>query len=129
MRRGIDEPWRTEPASQAQLRKLRFYGQHFSRGITKGKASELIDDAMARNPEKEEAYQRWKQIEDDLVEWYDEALMSDFYEEGDMKKPTREMIQETIAFLETNRPSWRDEVRGNAFAILLMERYPQLKAH
>lgn len=129
MPEGIDEPWRTEPASQAQLRKLRFYGQHFSRGITKGKASELIDDAMAQNPEKEEAYQHWKQTEDDLAEWYDEASTSDFCQEGDMKKPTREMIQETIAFLEANYPNWRDKFRGNAFAILLTKKYPQLKPY
>jgi hypothetical protein len=127
MPQEIDEPWRREPASEAQLRKLRFYGQNVARGITKGDASELIDDAMSRHPEKEDAYQRWKQTEEELTEWYDEAVMSDFCEEGHMKKPTRKMIQETIAFLESNRPHWRDEVRGNAFAILLMERYPDIE--
>jgi hypothetical protein len=53
--------------------------------------------------------------------------MSDFCQEGDMRKPTREMVQETIAFLETTRPNWRQEIRDNAFSIVLMERYPQLE--
>jgi hypothetical protein len=127
MPQDTNEPWRKEPASEAQLRKLRFYEQSIPRGITKGDASELIDGAIAGYPEKEEPYQRWKQTEQDLDEWYEEALMSDFCEEGDMKKPIRAMIQETIAFVETNRPNWRDQVRGNSFAILLIERYPQLE--
>lgn len=51
---------------------------------------------MSRYLEKEDAYQLWKQTEEELAEWYGEAVMSDFCEEGDMKKPTRVMIQETI---------------------------------
>jgi cytosine/adenosine deaminase-related metal-dependent hydrolase len=121
------EPWRAEPASEAQLRKLRFYGHRVSHGVTKGRASELIEEAMAWHPEKEAEYQRWKQSEDDLAEWYYQAVMSDFCQEGDMRKPTREMVQETIAFLETTRPNWRQEIRDNAFSIVLMERYPQLE--
>ena len=59
--------------------------------------------------------------------WFYQATESDFCQEGDMRKPTREMVQETIAFLETTRPNWRQEIRDNAFSIVLMERYPQLE--
>jgi molybdopterin synthase catalytic subunit len=53
--------------------------------------------------------------------------MSNFFKEGDMKKPAREMIQETIAFLKANHPNWKYEVRDNSFALLLMKRYRQLE--
>ena len=122
-----DGPWRAEPATDSQKRKLRFYGRHFPAQLTKGDASDLIEDAMELHPEKEESYQKWRQSKHDIADCFYEVERSDFYEEGDMRKPTREMIQETIAFLEANRPNWRYEVRDNSFAILLMERYPQLE--
>jgi DNA-directed RNA polymerase subunit M/transcription elongation factor TFIIS len=122
-----DAPWRAEPATDSQKRKLRFYGRRFPAQLTKGEASDLIEDAMEQHSEKEEVYQKWRQTEHDIADCFDEVETSDFYEEGDMRKPTREMIQETIAFLEANRPNWRHEVRGNGLAILLMERYPQLE--
>jgi len=122
-----DGPWRAEPATDSQKRKLRFYGRPFPAQLTKGEASDLIEDAMERHPEKEESYQKWRQSEHDIADCFSEVEGSDFYEEGDMRKPTREMIQGTIAFLEANRPNWRHEVRGNGLAILLMERYPQLE--
>jgi hypothetical protein len=125
-----DDPnaaWRAEPATDSQKRKLRFYGRRFPAQLTKGEASELIEDAMERHPEKEESYQKWRQSEHDIADCLNQVEGSDFCEEDDMKKPTREMIQETIAFLEANRPNWRYDVRGNDLAILLMERYPQLE--
>ncbi len=127
MQHDAGEKWRDEPASEAQLRKLRYYRKHCRLGLTKGEASDLIDDVMSEHPEKEKSYQLWKESEDDTAEWYEQAIMSDFYQEGDMRKPTREMIQETIAFLKASRPNWRYEVRDNSFAILLMERYPELE--
>jgi hypothetical protein len=122
-----DAPWRAEPATDSQKRKLRFYGRRITAQVTKGEAADLIDDAMEQHPEKEESYQKWRQSEHDVADCFYEVERSDFYEEGDMRKPTREMIQETIAFLEANRPNWRYEVRDNDLAILLMERYPELE--
>jgi hypothetical protein len=113
-------PWRSEPATDSQKRKLRFYGRRFPAHLSKGEASELIEDAMEQQPEKEEVYQNWRQSEHDIGDCFYEVEGSDFYEEGDMRNPTRKMIQETIAFVEANRPNWRSEVRDNDFTILLM---------
>jgi hypothetical protein len=122
-----DAPWRRESATEAQKRKLRFYGRRFPDHVTKGEAAELIDDAMARHPEKEEKYQQWKKAEEDLAYWYLQAITSDFVGD-DMGKPTREMVQETIAFLDATQPNWRQEVSGgNAFSRFLVKRYPQLQ--
>ncbi len=122
-----DAPWRSEPATDAQKRKLRFYGGRFSDHLTKGEASELIDDAMARHPEKEEQYQQWKKAEEDLAWWYLQAITSDFVGD-DMGKPTREIVQETITFLDASQPNWRQEISGgNAFSRFLVKRYPQLQ--
>ena len=82
---------------------------------------------MEQQPEKEEVYQNWRQSEHDIGDCFYEVEGSDFYEEGDMRNPTRKMIQETIAFVEANRPNWRSEVRDNDFTILLRNRYPELE--
>jgi len=122
-----DAPWRSEPATEAQKRKLRFYRRRFPDHLTKGKAAELIDDAMALHPEKEEQYQQWKKAEEDLAYWYLQAITSDFVGD-DMGKPTREIVQETITFLNATQPNWRQEVSGgNAFSRFLVKRYPQLQ--
>jgi hypothetical protein len=63
---------------------------------------------------------------DDIADWLYQAEMSDFCQEGDMRKPTRQMVKETIAFLKANNPNWR-EVCDNAFAILSTARYPQFQ--
>lgn len=122
-----DAPWHSEPATIAQKRKLSFYRCRFSDHLTKGEASELIDDAMARHPEKEDQYQEWKKTEEDIAYWYLQAITSDFVGD-DMGKPTREMVQETITFLDATQPNWREEVSGgNAFSRFLVKRYPQLQ--
>src|SRR5438034_11777133 len=84
-------PWRREPATDAQKRKLRFYGCRFSDAVTKGKASELLDDAMSRHPEKEEQYQQWKKTEEEVAWWYLQVITSDSVGD-DMGKPTLEMV-------------------------------------
>jgi hypothetical protein len=122
-----DAPWRLEPATEAQKRKLRFYGRRFANHVTKGEAAKLIDDAMARHPEKEEQYQKWKKAEEDLAYWYLQAITSDFVGD-DMGKPTREMVRDTITFLDATQPNWRQDVPGgNAFSRFLVKRYPQLQ--
>ena len=122
-----DAAWRSEPATDAQKCKLRFYRRRFSDDLTKGKASNLIDDAMARHPEKEEKYQQWKKAEEDLTDWYFQATTSDFVGD-DMGMPTRKMVQETITFLDATQPNWRQVTNGNAFSRFLMQRYPKLQS-
>jgi hypothetical protein len=121
-----DAAWRSEPATDAQKRKLRFYRRRFSNHLTKGEASNLIDDAMARHPEKEEKYQQWKKAEEDLAGWHLQATTSDFVGE-DMGMPTRKMVQETITFLDATQPNWRQVIGGNAFSRFLIKRYPKLQ--
>ena len=123
----LDAPWRREPATEAQKRKLRFYRRRFPDHLTKGEAAGLIDDAMARHPEKEEQYQQWKKAEEDVAHWYLEAITSSFVGD-DMGMPTRKMVQETITFLDINQPSWRQEVSGGTFSRFLVKRYPQLQS-
>jgi hypothetical protein len=119
-------PWRSEPATEAQRRKLHFYGRRCPDQLTKGHASDMIDDAMARHPEKEDVYQQWKEAEDDFERWYYEVVDSDFCEEGDIRKPTKEMVRDTIEALDATQPNWRDGMGGNALALILEKRYPEL---
>jgi hypothetical protein len=82
---------------------------------------------MALHPEKEEEYQTWKEAEEDFETWYYQAVESDFCGEGDMRKPTKDMVRETIRALDATQPNWRREMGGNAFSLVLMQRYPQLE--
>ena len=122
-----DAPWPSERATDAQKRKLRFYGVRFPDDMAKGEASNLIDDAMARYPEKEQKYQEWKQAEEDFEYWYLQANTSDLVGD-DMGMPTAEMVRETIGFLNAWQPDWRQEISGgNSFSRLLIARYPNLQ--
>jgi hypothetical protein len=47
-------------ASDAQKRRLTFYGLNFDPQITKEQASALIDSFRAQHPESEDAYEEWK---------------------------------------------------------------------
>jgi hypothetical protein len=51
-----DRPWRREPASEKQENKLRFFGCTWDEGITKGQASDAIDECVAGFPHIDEAY-------------------------------------------------------------------------
>jgi hypothetical protein len=97
------------------------------RAQRKGEAADLIDDSMACHPEKEEQYQRWKEAEEDFEFWFYQALESDFCQEGDMHKPTKDMIRDTMKGLDATQPTWRREMGGNVFSLVLMKRYPQLE--
>jgi len=120
-------PLRSEQATDAQKGKLRFYRVRFSDNMTKAEASNLIDDAMARYPEKEQKYQEWKQAEEDFAYWYLQAVKSDLVG-NDMGMPTPEMVRETIGFLNVWQPDWRQEVSGgNGFSRFLIARYPNLQ--
>jgi hypothetical protein len=53
----MSEEWRNEPASERQMQKLQFFGCTWDDGITKGQASDAIDECAKRFPEVEAAYQ------------------------------------------------------------------------
>jgi hypothetical protein len=55
------------------------------------------------------------------------AVESDFCQEGDMHKPTKDMIRDTMKGLDATQPTWRREMGGNVFSLVLMKRYPQLE--
>ncbi len=49
-----------DPASDAQRRRLNFYGTRLPQHLTKQYASTLIDAHIRKHPESEEQYQQWK---------------------------------------------------------------------
>ena len=52
------EAWRSDPPTEKQLAKLRYFEIPFSdAGLTKGRASELIDAFISIDPERENEYQ------------------------------------------------------------------------
>jgi hypothetical protein len=53
----IGQDWRNDPATDKQKEKLSFFGYVFSKGITKGQASEAIAACVRANPEREREYQ------------------------------------------------------------------------
>lgn len=53
----MGDEWRNEPATKKQKDKLRFFGCTFDDGITKGQASDAIDQCIQQFPEKEIEYQ------------------------------------------------------------------------
>ena len=50
------DPWRTEPATEKQKQKLRYFGCVWDVGITKGQASTALDKCANDFPEVNEAY-------------------------------------------------------------------------
>ena len=82
---------------------------------------------MERYPEKEDEYQRWKKADDDFEFWYYRVVESDFCQEGDMRKPTKDMVRDTIKALDASQPGWRDNTGDNSLALILMQRYPELE--
>jgi hypothetical protein len=59
--------------------------------------------------------------------WFYQATESDFCQEGDMRKPTKQMVRDTITALDAAQPDWRQRMGGNLFALMLMKRYPELE--
>ena len=53
----MNQDWRDDPATEKQQEKLRFFGCTFDEGITKGQASDAIDECIKKFPEREKAYQ------------------------------------------------------------------------
>ncbi len=53
----MSDDWRNDPATDKQKAKLHFFGCTWDDGITKGQASDAIDECVKQFPEKETAYQ------------------------------------------------------------------------
>jgi hypothetical protein len=53
----MSEEWRNDPATERQKAKLFFFGCTWDEGITKGQASDAIDECVRKFPEREFAYQ------------------------------------------------------------------------
>ena len=63
------EGWRLDPATDKQLSKLRYFGIPFDEsGLTKGRASELIDAITKIDTRKEEAYQNRQATDEQIQE-------------------------------------------------------------
>lgn len=117
---------RNASATDRQLRKLRFYGNCAVGTLTKLQASILIEHVVSLRPELEKEYRVWADAEDDLLFWHRSAINSDFCQEGDVKKPTRELVKEMIRHLDKAEPEWRAHTGGNAFTNHLLAYFPQL---
>ena len=53
----MNHDWRNDPATEKQKEKLHFFGCTWDEGITKGQASDAIDECIKNFPEREKSYQ------------------------------------------------------------------------
>ena len=81
---------------------------------------------MSRIIKVTEEYHTWDRAKADLDLWYYQARESDFCQEGDMRKPTKNMVRDTSTLLYASEPQWRQQMGGNAFALAVIKKYPQL---
>lgn len=51
---------------------------------------------------------RWDPVEADFEVWYYRATTSDFCQAGDMRKPTKQMVRDTIKALDEEPSNWRE---------------------
>lgn len=63
--------WRNEPASEKQKEKLRFFGCSWEDGITKGQASDALDECAKQFPEKDAEYYNRPATEEQLAKLRD----------------------------------------------------------
>src|SRR3977135_1764898 len=52
----MNHDWRNDPATEKQKEKLRFFGCTWDEGITKGQASDALDECAKRFPEMVTAF-------------------------------------------------------------------------
>lgn len=74
--------WRDEPASEKQKLKLHFFGCSWDEGITKGQASDALDECARQFPDKNEEYYSRPATDEQLAKLR-EYLRSDAEEAGD----------------------------------------------
>src|SRR4051794_13174940 len=96
------EPWRADPATDRQKKKLKFYGVPTRRGLTKGEASELIEAAMENHPDREIAYEAAKEDEEAL--WILEEMINDedTRDIGHFRKLTKAQLKQMLLYLKQN---------------------------
>jgi hypothetical protein len=52
----MNDDWRNDTAIEKQKEKLRFFGCTWDEGITKGQASDAIDECVKEFPDKQQAW-------------------------------------------------------------------------
>lgn len=67
----MSNDWRSDAATEKQKEKLRFFGCIWDEGITKGQASDAIDECIKKFPDIEAAYQNRPATEDQLAKLRD----------------------------------------------------------
>lgn len=123
-----DEPWRSDPATERQKKKLRFFKIRIKTGLTKGEASDLIDAAVTARPDREADYQAEKADEEAL--WLLEEMMNDedTREIGHYKKLTKAQLRQLLAYLSDHVPDSRDTGRFDLCDLVPLLFPEQLKA-
>lgn len=53
---GMSDDWRSDPATEKQKEKLNFFGCTWDEGISKGQASDAIDECVKNFPETQQAW-------------------------------------------------------------------------
>jgi hypothetical protein len=52
----MNDDWRNDPATERQIEKLSFFGCTWDEGVTKGQASDAIDECVRKFPETQQAW-------------------------------------------------------------------------
>jgi hypothetical protein len=119
-----NDEWRKDRASERQMEKLRFFGCTWDKGITKGQASDAIDECIKRFPEAEARYQKQKlnrqKAKDRYIEkWAVEHLqLGGGIFGGVIPSSVLERLQKAIDELDATQPGWSEEEK-QADAMLL----------
>lgn len=109
------EPWRSDPATVRQKEKLTFFGIQTKRGVSKGEASDLIEAAMRANPDKEAAWQEYKEDEEGVDDGFSNIEIlawkvndEDVREVCEYKRLTKRHLREMLNYLKGNVPDWQN---------------------
>lgn len=124
--------WKLDPATKRQKEKLRFFKIKFTKDLTKGEASKLLD--QINDPDREEKYQEWRDRKDEQEEAreFEQMRIEDFQEDWDwlelekLRKPTKKVAKEILGKLDSNYPGWEDKNRALFFDTLRKE-YPEFR--
>ena len=127
----MSSDWEKDPATKRQKEKLRFFKIKCSKEMTKGEASNLIK--QLNDPEREEQYRDWLAEKDELEqEKFDQNERIEFLRDDidwleleHMKKPSKKMAAEVVAFLDGKNKNWESQDRSIFYATAL-KMYPEL---
>jgi hypothetical protein len=130
-----DEPWRADPASDRQKQKLKYFGIRIKRGLTKGEASDLIEEAMQADPEREAAWQEFKEDEEgvdvglsnlETLAWM--VNDEDVREVCHYKVLTKAQLRQLLKYLKEHEPDWQSKSRYDLGDLVLSNFPEQAKA-